>query len=141
MNLNIEVCQGTVTGRFSSTIPATLSVPPLTALVRRNGLLYRLDDKDPDLLDEGKGTLEQFDSQGLVVAAHFWAVLPAGYPPSFKPQRADVVAQLADMLDSTNRQESAPVAFEVIPESLMLVRAQKGTGYNHHVQVRLYRRT
>jgi len=140
MNLNIEAYHGTVTGRFSSNIAATRSIPQLTALVRRNGLLYRLDDKDPDLRDEGKGALEYFDAQGLVVAAHFWVVLPAGYPPSFKPQRADVVAQLADTLDSTHQQESAPVAFEVIPESLMLVRAQKGAGYNHHVQVRLYRR-
>lgn len=139
MNQNIEA-HGTVTGRWSSNIPATRSIPLLTAVVRRKGLLYRLDDKDPDLLAEGKGALESFDTQGLVVAAHFWAVLPAGYPASFKPLRADVVAQLADVLDSPLQEEGALVAFEVLPESLMLLRAQKRIGYNHHVQVRLYRR-
>ena len=131
-----------VTGRISSNMPQMADLPLLTALVRHGDELFELKAGVEDILGAPiNGELgDKAEMTGLSVIASFSTVHPAGYPPSFKPQRSDVLAQLAESVAKHTDLLTTARAYELVPETVQLIR-KDGTGdYYHHVQVRIYGR-
>jgi hypothetical protein len=131
-----------VTGRFSSKVPQIVEVPRLLALVRCGDELFQLKPGAEDILGAAlNGELgEKAEMTGLSVVASFWTVHPAGYPPSFKPQRRDVLAQLAEGFAQQDDLFTTARAYELVPDTVQLIRKAGTADYCHHVQVRIYGR-
>ncbi|KWU19086.1 hypothetical protein [Burkholderia cenocepacia] len=133
---------GTNTGRLLTAAPQIIEIPQLAVLVRHGGELFEVAEGAEDILGaatNGKlGT--KAEMTGLSVVASFWTVHAAGYPPSFKPLRADVLAQLGEALWARPELAANVRAIEIVPESVQLHRQPGTNDYRHHVQVRLYGR-